>query len=63
VLQRYSSRAFAWPLAAIVASAIAWFYPVALLSFSPTVGVLYGIVTAILIGLIFQGGRSSVGRA
>jgi hypothetical protein len=63
VLQRYSSRAFAWPLAAIVASAIAWFHPVATLLPSPTVTVLYGIVTAILIGLIFWGGRSSVGRA
>jgi hypothetical protein len=63
VLQRYSSRAFAWPLVAIIASVIAWFYPVAALPPSPQSIVLYGIVTAILIGLIFQGRRSSVGRA
>ncbi|MBD2124557.1 hypothetical protein [Trichocoleus sp. FACHB-262] len=62
VLQRYSSRAFAWPLAAIVASAITWFYPIAALPPSLQSIVLYGIVTAILIMLIFSG-RSSVGRA
>ena len=63
VLQRYSSRAFAWPLAAIVASAITCFYPVATLPPIPTVIALYGIVTGILIGLMFQGRRSSIGRA
>lgn len=58
VLQRYSSRAFAWPLAAVVSSAIAWFRPVVTLPPLPTVIALYGIVTAILIVLIFQNGRS-----